>query len=669
MKEKRYHIIAPDIVNSRAAAWLKELQSLSDQQMREGLVVIGSDDAEVLAIILAGSQLEMTVHHLDHRYPTQQLADFIGKIASSNVFVGAGLYDQLSEDLALPQGTVRKLMQSATATTAPSPDFTEAWQHLDLYIHELDLSGNDETRHYQFSNLIHSWSYHELAGEEMKKGRGFLVSASLPFSHKLQTYYQSYEVGTTAYQYLGAPHELTEAINQMTHEMGFGIFFFGSYVPDGSNPYQSILDLVSHADRQGFGAVWTPERHFNEFGGLFPDPAVLSAALAMNTESINIRSGSLVSPLHDSLRIAENWSVVDNLSKGRVSVSFAAGWQCDDFIFYPDRYAERDQVMFDQVNKVRELWKGHETEVRNGNDKNIKVRIYPEPIQDTLPVWVTVSGKTETFIQAGKCGANILTHLLWQDKSELIDKIAAYRKSLADNGHDPKKHTVTVMVHTYMAETVEEAHELVRKPLKEYIRSSVFLIEKMVSSTKSSNDKFRDAVGRYGNVVDNIPPALLDELLEIAVNRFLTEAGLFGNVDNTLSLIQTLKSFDVDEVACLIDFGPSHEEILRGLDQLNKLRKYCDPSANPAGISYLQLSREDYEAVKAQLDDSRERDKRILGGLVCGQDETDLLAVDTTGFTGVYLNANAQLETVTKESEKEFLAMKDMMSGEIVKEF
>ena len=64
------------------------------------------------------------------------------------------------------------------------------------------------------------------------------------------------------------------------------------------NKYRLLLEGARFADQNGFVAVWTPERHFHAFGGLFPNPAVTSAAIAAITEKIGIRAGSVVSPLH-----------------------------------------------------------------------------------------------------------------------------------------------------------------------------------------------------------------------------------------------------------------------------------------------------------------------------------------------------------------------------------
>src|SRR5262249_28630343 len=107
--------------------------------------------------------------------------------------------------------------------------------------------------------------------------------------------------------------------------MRFSLFFFsGNEAMFPEYKYQLIVEGAKFADRNGFTAIWTPERHFHSFGGLYPNPSVLAAALAMVTERLALRAGSVVLPLHNPIRVAEEWSVVDNLSRGRVGLSFAS---------------------------------------------------------------------------------------------------------------------------------------------------------------------------------------------------------------------------------------------------------------------------------------------------------------------------------------------------------
>src|SRR5215475_11383150 len=175
--------------------------------------------------------------------------------------------------------------------------------------------------------------------------------------------------------------------------LSFSLYFFSD---DGSkdsvDKYRLVLESAKFADRNDFSAVWTPERHFQDFGGLYPNPSVLSAALAMITERVQIRAGSVALPLHNPVRVAEEWSVVDNLSRGRVAVSFASGWHPDDFIFAPEAYELRKEVMFSHIETIQRLWSGETIMMAGADDREVAVRLLPKPLQRHLPIWITSAG-------------------------------------------------------------------------------------------------------------------------------------------------------------------------------------------------------------------------------------------------------------------------------------
>ncbi len=180
--------------------------------------------------------------------------------------------------------------------------------------------------------------------------------------------------------------------------MDFSLFYFASAdVGESADKYQLLIEGAKFADTHGFAAVWTPERHFYAFGGLYPNPSVTSAAVATVTERIQIRAGSVVLPLHDPLRVAEEWAVVDNLSHGRVGISFASGWQPNDFVFAPENYVNRKEVMRHGIETVRRLWRGERIRRRDGNGSEIEIGILPRPIQRELPIWVTLLAVRKHF--------------------------------------------------------------------------------------------------------------------------------------------------------------------------------------------------------------------------------------------------------------------------------
>ena len=147
----------------------------------------------------------------------------------------------------------------------------------------------------------------------------------------------------------------------------FSLSFFANDEDAMTGPkYRLLLEAARLADAEGLHAIWFPERHFHSFGGLYPSPTAIGAALATATERVALRAGSVVLPLHDPVRVAEEWAVIDNLSGGRAGISFASGWHADDFVLAPGRYADRRETMAEGIDIVRRLWRGEPIERTNG---------------------------------------------------------------------------------------------------------------------------------------------------------------------------------------------------------------------------------------------------------------------------------------------------------------
>lgn len=349
--------------------------------------------------------------------------------------------------------------------------------------------------------------------------------------------------------------------------MKFGVYFFAANdrVPFGQR-YDFILDVARTIDQYGFTAIWTPERHFAEFGGSFPNPSVLSAALATVTNRIELRAGSVVLPHHHPVRIAEEWALVDQLSKGRVALCCATGWHKGDFVFYPENYANRRTLTFDNIKVLRDLWAGRPVAFPGVDGQPVQVVTYPRPFRSVLPIWLVHSSSTETWVKAGELGANVLTLLDSFDR--IKTKIQLYRESLARHGHDPDAGIVTVGLHTYVADDEDAVRRLVSTPVKEYLRT--FLAQR------------RSDAAAGGGSRDPKP----DEIEMIAAETFedmYSSRSLLGTVPKCAEVVEAVRAIGADEIACLIDFGLPFTRVLGGLSRLNELRRmFAAVDPNPA---------------------------------------------------------------------------------------
>jgi len=365
-----------------------------------------------------------------------------------------------------------------------------------------------------------------------------------------------------------------DAQHQTQHQtIPFSLLYFSSNEAEFTDDkYQLFIEGAKFADKHNFAAVWIPERHFHAFGGIYPNPSVLGGALAMVTEKIRIRAGSVVLPLHNPIRVAEEWSVVDNLSQGRVDIAFAMGWNPNDFVLSPDTYTNRHQFLFDNIKTVQQLWQGKSISMGNGIGKETEIKVYPLPKQPQLDVWITCSGSPERFEEAGSCGANILTALLFQSVEELAEKIAIYREARAKQGYPPETGHVTLMLHTFVGEEMNQVRQKVRQPFLEYLQSSVNLWRQNSKNLDELSEKERE------------------DLLSFAFERYFQTSALFGTPNSCLKMVQDLQAIGVNEIACLIDFGVDASSVMASLASLNSLRELANSNKESSQPSVNQLT-------------------------------------------------------------------------------
>ena len=339
--------------------------------------------------------------------------------------------------------------------------------------------------------------------------------------------------------------------------MDFSVIFFsdaGRY-PTG-NRYQLVFDIAEYVDQRDFSALWVPERHFHPFGGIYSNPGVLAAALAMRTRHVRLRAGSVVLPLHHPALVAETWAMVDNLSGGRVDLAFASGWNPNDFLVSPDTFAKHKQVWRDRIPVVQDLWRQRHVTFLNGAGEAVDIQTFPPPVQAEPNVWLTATRQAETFEHAGHKGYNVLTMLMGSTLDELGEKIALYRRAREKSGFDPESGVISLMLHTFVHPDGEFVRQQVRDPFHEYISSAI-------SSHAQAAGKDRRQPTREE----------MDRLAELSFERYSRTAALIGTPDEAMASVRRFASAGVNEVACLCDFGAAPAAILQSLPHLDVVRR------------------------------------------------------------------------------------------------
>ena len=113
------------------------------------------------------------------------------------------------------------------------------------------------------------------------------------------------------------------------------------------------------------------------------------AAMAARTTNVRFMIAALIAPFHDPLRLAEDLSVLDNLSKGRVDLVVAGGYVPEEFAMFDVPMRERATRVTEAVATLKQAFRGEPFEYRGRI-----VQITPAPFRAGGPA-ILLGGSSE----------------------------------------------------------------------------------------------------------------------------------------------------------------------------------------------------------------------------------------------------------------------------------
>ena len=167
----------------------------------------------------------------------------------------------------------------------------------------------------------------------------------------------------------------------------------------GNELYNEYLDELEYSEQVGLDGICVNEHHANMYGTM-PSPSIMLAALARRTSKANlIVLGTSIALYNPPTRVAEEMSMIDVISGGRVVCGFPVGTSQDTNWVYgmsPSTFRERYYEAEDLIKKAMET-----REPFHYNGKYTKLRyvsIWPRPAQEPRPpIWVPGGGSIETW--------------------------------------------------------------------------------------------------------------------------------------------------------------------------------------------------------------------------------------------------------------------------------
>ncbi|TDO18030.1 alkanesulfonate monooxygenase SsuD/methylene tetrahydromethanopterin reductase-like flavin-dependent oxidoreductase (luciferase family) [Mycobacterium sp. BK086] len=109
--------------------------------------------------------------------------------------------------------------------------------------------------------------------------------------------------------------------------------------------YDELVETIVAAEEIGYDSVWIGQHHFSPEDGSVPSPLVVLAAAAARTTRIQLGTAVIALPFEHPIRLAEDLSVLDEISGGRVQVGLGgARGDLQAFTTFGVDFAERHEL-------------------------------------------------------------------------------------------------------------------------------------------------------------------------------------------------------------------------------------------------------------------------------------------------------------------------------------
>jgi natural product biosynthesis luciferase-like monooxygenase protein len=254
--------------------------------------------------------------------------------------------------------------------------------------------------------------------------------------------------------------------------MDFSLFHLPTYrtgfAPSLHDFYREITESVRLADRLGWARALTTEHHFHYYGGAVPNPAVILAAWARETERIRLAAGVALVPLRHPLQVAEDYALVDHLSDGRFDMGISRGFVPHEFEAFGVTAAETGERVVEGLEIIKRFWRGEPFEFQGKFHRFPRIEPWPRTYQREIPIWIAASNDRAGFERAGAGGYRLMMNQYPMNFAALVEKHDWYKAAYAAAGHDLAQRRSAVAFMAYLADSEEAAIETARRALQEH---------------------------------------------------------------------------------------------------------------------------------------------------------------------------------------------------------
>ena len=281
----------------------------------------------------------------------------------------------------------------------------------------------------------------------------------------------------------------------------------------GAELYHEYLDQMELADQLGFDGVCLNEHHQTPYG-MMPIPGLLAGALARSVKRAKVAILGRALPLmNNPLVVAEEYAMLDNLTRGRFIAGFVRGIGAE-YHAMGINPAESQQRFAEAHDLIIRAWTETGPFVYSSKYYNFNyVNPWPRPYQTPHPpIWVPSQGSSSTIKWAAK---NRYTYAQTLSPIASVAKFfQMYRDEAEKAGYTASPDQLAWSNTIYVAETDEKAMREAKPHLEALVNRLLFMPIEMLLPPGYTNFESMDRI-RQAKIVGK--PQTIEDLVKAGV--------------------------------------------------------------------------------------------------------------------------------------------------------
>ncbi|OBY29029.1 LLM class flavin-dependent oxidoreductase [Mycolicibacter kumamotonensis] len=166
--------------------------------------------------------------------------------------------------------------------------------------------------------------------------------------------------------------------------------------------YAAAIDICAWAETRGAVAAVLSEHHGTADGHL-PSPLLLASAIAARTQTLTIMLAAVVLPFWDPVRLAEDISVLDLISNGRVAYAFGLGHRAEEYEHFGVDIRARGRLADEKLTLLLRLLRGEPVQ-----HQGRRIQVTPACVTPGGPAIMVAGGSPAAARRAARRGLGFL---------------------------------------------------------------------------------------------------------------------------------------------------------------------------------------------------------------------------------------------------------------------